>query len=142
MAEGDDSCESFGIMNTSDSREQEPDQTQDADTQSGSNTRPTCPSCGKTGIRKRYMQCAVCSRHWHMTCVRLSSAQANALHRVVPGMREEQSRSGTGHRHINWSYVSSIITATSRVRRGRHCRGPGPHPGRLEALPPGYPPDP
>ena len=43
--------------------------------------RPLCPSCGKTGIRKRYMQCAVCSRHWHMSCVHLSRGQADALSR-------------------------------------------------------------
>ena len=38
-----------------------------------------CQSCGKINARKRTIQCKHCSEYWHLSCVRMTRAQADAL---------------------------------------------------------------
>ena len=38
-----------------------------------------CPSCCSVNKRKRSIRCNVCGRHWHLTCVDLTRAQADDL---------------------------------------------------------------
>ena len=42
-------------------------------------TPPRCSRCHAINKRKRVIECASCNRHWHLSCVRLSRAQADAL---------------------------------------------------------------
>ena len=38
-----------------------------------------CPRCNKINNKKRRIKCSRCSREWHLSCVRLTRAQADAL---------------------------------------------------------------
>ena len=42
-------------------------------------TPSRCPRCDLINKRKRMIECASCNRHWHLSCVRLSRAQADTL---------------------------------------------------------------
>ena len=51
------------------------------DSGSESLSAPECPRCRKSKKRKRSIECNSCGRHWHLTCVRLSRAQADIISR-------------------------------------------------------------
>lgn len=38
-----------------------------------------CPRCGSSNSRKRRIRCSTCYSQWHLTCVRLTRRQAEAL---------------------------------------------------------------
>ena len=42
-------------------------------------TTSRCPRCDLINKRKRMIECASCNRHWHLSCVRLSRAQADTF---------------------------------------------------------------
>ena len=50
-----------------------------ADDQSPPDILAECPRCNNVSRKKRRIDCNLCNREWHLTCVRLSRSQADAL---------------------------------------------------------------
>ena len=46
---------------------------------SGIGSQKECPRCGDINKKKRRIECSICNREWHLTCVRLKRNQADAL---------------------------------------------------------------